>query len=279
MTAQIAVVRGSEYLRLATTLLQRMRVAWPSGGIWEAADVQWWSRRHRSTDADGQVFWLADGEPVAAVIRTDFGLSVQCDVLVGRASDRDLVWAEALRQADAATEFPVRDDDASAIAALTGAGYRADGSAGVVASWLPAADRPPVPPLAGGFRLRSRAETPDRAHPLATRNSPGVAEHLRRCSLYRPELDLMVEAVDGQVAGYGLFWADPVTGVGLVEPMRTEDAFQRRGIASHLLAVGLKRLAQLGCQRLKVSSDIPLYLRAGFRPSPSATATVYSRRS
>jgi predicted N-acetyltransferase YhbS len=61
--------------------------------------------------------------------------------------------------------------------------------------------------------------------------------------------------------------------------MRTEDAFQRRGIASHLLASGLERLAQLGCRQLKVSSDIPLYLRAGFRPIASATATVYSLRA
>jgi predicted N-acetyltransferase YhbS len=279
MTPQIVVVRGSEYLRLATTLLQRMRLASQSGGIWEAADVQWWSRRERSTDADGQVFWLAGGKPVAAVIRTDFGLSVQCDVLVGHAGRRDVVWAEALSRADAATEFPVRDDDGSAIAALTGAGYHPDGSAGVVASWLPAAHRPPVPSLDGGFRLRSRAETPDRAHAMATRNGPDVAARLRRCSLYRPELDLMVEAPDGQIAGYGLFWADPVTGVGLVEPMRTEDAFQRRGIASHVLAAGLELLAQLGCQRLKVSNDIPLYLRAGFRPNASATAKVYSRRA
>lgn len=279
MAAQIALVRGSEYLRLATTLLQRMRLALPFGGIWEAADVQWWSRRQRATDADGQVFWLAAGEPVAAVIRTEFGPSVQCDVLVGRGGDRGVVWAEALRQADATTEFPIRDDDLAALAAVTGAGYQPYGSPGVVASWLSAAERPPVPPLAGGFRLRSRAEMPDRAHPLAIRNDPGVAERLHRCSLYRPELDLMVQAPGGQVAGYGLFWADPVTGVGLVEPMRTEDAFQRRGIAGHLLATGLERLAQLGCQQLKVSSDIPLYLRAGFRPIASATATVYSLRA
>jgi predicted N-acetyltransferase YhbS len=86
----------------------------------------------------------------------------------------------------------------------------------------------------------------------------------------------MVEAPGGQVAGYGLFWADPVTGVGLVEPMRTEDGHQGRGIASHVLAAGLERLAARGCQRLKVSNDLGLYLRAGFRPLPAATAAVYT---
>jgi len=124
-------------------------------------------------------------------------------------------------------------------------------------------------------RLLSRADAGDRPHPLTARNGAAVADRLRDCSLYRPELDLMVQVPDGQVAGSGLFWADTVTGVGLVEPMRTEDAFQRRGIASHLLAAGLAKLAQRGCERLKVSSDLPLYLRAGFRPDASAAATVY----
>jgi predicted N-acetyltransferase YhbS len=118
--------------------------------------------------------------------------------------------------------------------------------------------------------LLSRADTPGRPHPLAARNGVRVEQRLRQCSLYRPELDLMVAAPDGQAAGYGLFWADPVTGVGLVEPMRTEQAHQRRGIAGHILAAGLDRLAAHGCRRLKVGNDIGLYLRAGFRPVSSA---------
>jgi GNAT superfamily N-acetyltransferase len=277
VTPQMQVVRGREYLRLVTRLLQQMRLTAPSGGIWEAADVQWWSRTERSTDAAGQVFWLAGGEPVAAVVRTEFGPGIQCDVFIGPGADGDEVCAEALRRAAEMTEFPVRDDDARLIAALTAAGYGPDRSQGIVTTWLAAAQRPPVPPLTAGFRLLSRAEAGDRPHPLTVRNGPAVADRLRDCSLYRPDLDLMVQAPDGQVAGYGLFWPDPVTGVGLVEPMRTEDAFQRRGIASHLLATGLARLAQQGCQRLKVSNDIPLYLRAGFRPDPAAAATVYAR--
>ncbi len=48
--------------------------------------------------------------------------------------------------------------------------------------------------------------------------------------MYRADLDLAVYAPNGDIAAYGLFWADPVTGVGLVEPMRTEDAYQ--GLAS-----------------------------------------------
>jgi predicted N-acetyltransferase YhbS len=68
-----------------------------------------------------------------------------------------------------------------------------------------------------------------------------------------------------------------VTRVGLVGPMRTEDAHQRRGIASHLLAAGLEQLAAHGCKRLKVSNDISLYLRAGFEPLRTATLLTCAR--
>jgi len=284
MTSRPVAVYGPEYLGLATTLLERIRLACPTGGIWEAADLQWWSRAERLTDAEGQLFWRAGGEPVAAVVRTQFGDSVQCDVHAGRGADRQAIWAEALRwagshgQAGVATEFPVRDDDAIGIAAVTAAGCRPVSLGGVVASWLPAASQPPVPPLPTGFRLLSRADAPGEPHPMAARNGPDVGERLQQCSLYQPDLDLRVLAPDGRLAGYGLFWPDAVTGVGLVEPMRTQDAYQRRGIASHLLATGLERLAQCGCDRLKVSSDIRLYLRAGFQPLPSAAATVYTAR-
>jgi hypothetical protein len=49
---------GPRYLELATTLLQRMRLASAEGGTWEAADVQWWSRQERATDRTGQLFRL-----------------------------------------------------------------------------------------------------------------------------------------------------------------------------------------------------------------------------
>jgi predicted N-acetyltransferase YhbS len=276
-------VTGRAYLRLATTLLQRMRTSSPVGGIWEAADLQWWSRQERPTDRRGQLFWLDQhGEPLAAVILTDWGDSVQCDVLVlpGDHDHARAVWPDALgRVADLTArtaEFVVRADDAAGIAALTSAGYRPTGEPGVVSSWLAAARRPPIPALAAGYRLESRADAPDRPHPMAARNGAGVAARLARCSLYRPELDLAVEAPDGQIAGYGLFWADPVTGVGLVEPMRTEEAHQGRGIASHVLSAGLERLAARGCERLKVSNDLGLYLRAGFEPLDTAAAVIYA---
>lgn len=87
---------------------------------------------------------------------------------------------------------------------------------------------------------------------------------------YDPELDLAVLAPDGSVAGYGLFWPDLATGVGLVELMRVEDAHAGRGLAAHLLDAELRGLAARGCTRLKVSVEpantpaVRLYTGAGF---------------
>lgn len=273
-------VRGLPYLALATALLQRARMADATGGIWEAADVQWWSRQASHTDEHDQVFWLDhDGVPTAGALRTDFASAVQFDVvsLPGRAADAAAAWREALGQAAATSgaALAVRADDGAGVQTVLAAGYRPERGPGIVSSWLDAGGRPAIPALAPGFELLSRAEAPDGPHPLALRNGRDVEDRLRRCSLYLPELDLSVVGPDGQVAGYGVFWADPVTRVGLVEPMRTEQPFQGRGVASHLLAAGLDRLARRGCSRLKVSNDIGLYLRAGFRPLPTAAAAMY----
>ena len=90
-----------------------------------------------------------------------------------------------------------------------------------------------------------------------------------------------VETAAGEVTGYALFWFDPVTEVGLVEPMRVEDVFQRRGLARSLLTEGLDRLARRGARRLKVgySTEIgrALYVGAGFRPTSTDTSYNWTR--
>ncbi len=283
MTRRPVVLSGGSYLPLVTRLLQQMRLASPIGGVWEAADVQWWWRQERPTDSCGQLFWLDEkDEPVAAVIVTDFFHSVQCDVLVLPKESRfgPTAWQDAFRRVDVlgiAATFPVRSDDAARLAGLTDAGYRPASEPSVVATWRVASGQPQVPVLAPGYRLVSRAADARQPHWLAARNGPDVEARLRQCSLYEPELDLAVEAPDGRVAGYGLFWADPVTRVGLVEPMRTEEAHLGRGIASHILASGLERLTGCGCSRLKVMNNINLYLRAGFEPLRAARLITYAR--
>jgi GNAT superfamily N-acetyltransferase len=58
----------------------------------------------------------------------------------------------------------------------------------------------------------------------------------------------------------------------MLEPMRTERPWQRRGLAAALIAEQARRLAELGIQRLEVNYAIGnaaaerLYATAGFVP-------------
>ncbi len=117
---------------------------------------------------------------------------------------------------------------------------------------------------------------------MRVRNGEQVEARLDQCSLYDPALDLAAETADGQVGGYALFWFDPVTQVGLLEPMRVEDRFQRRGLARAMLAAGLDRLAARGARRLKVSyatdAARALYVGAGFRATSTSTSYGWKRR-
>ena len=265
---------GTERLTLATRLLQRMRLADETAGVWEAADVQWWSRTPRRTDDFAMPFWLDDHGPVAAVLLTDWTTAWGLDVLRVRDKVPNMgeIWGEALRVMKAAghegCESLVREDDAELVSCLVAAGFQPGTRAGE--AWMDAGERPRVIEPADGYRLVDREGDTSRPHPMVARSGGDLEARLRRCSLYDPALDLAVQTADGSFAGYALFWADPVTNVGLLEPMRVEDAHARRGLARAMLTEGLDRLAKRGMTRLKVGFETEaaraLYLGAGFRP-------------
>jgi GNAT superfamily N-acetyltransferase len=160
----------------------------------------------------------------------------------------------------------VREDDAPLVGLAIESGFAmTDELSGT--TWMDADECPPAT-QADGFAVVDRVSGVDRPHPMIPRNGELVEPRLRQGSLYDPTLDLAVEDADGRVAGYALFWFDPTTLVGLLEPMRIEDQFQRRGLARVLLTNGLDRLARKGARRLKVgfesSAARNLYLGAGF---------------
>jgi GNAT superfamily N-acetyltransferase len=270
---------GLEYLDLVTDLLQRIRVESPEAGIWEAADMQWAWRRDQHADPNAATFWIDDDDnPVAAVVISN---RLGCDLMLRPAESHLLpeMWsvAEAALKdlADGEVEMAIRDDYSETIAIAVDAGFAADNDV-AVSCWLNAADRPQITDLASGYRLLSRADKSSTPHHMIMRSGEHVAERLKECSLYDPSFDLFVEAPDGSVAAYGLFWPDLITGVGLVEPMRTEDAHQNRGLARHILTAGVEQLAGSGCTRMKITymDDNPaskhIYRSAGFQPADTA---------
>lgn len=265
---------------LATSLLQRARLADPLAGVWEAADVQWWWRRPRRSDEVEEVFWLDDDGPVAGILLTSSADdSWQCDPVVVPAVsglEPDVVWSRALEHAaqHATTGFVVPVSDDGVFVQVAGASglspdYRDN------TGWMDAADRPATLTLADGFVLSDRTQHLDVPHHMRDRNGDSVQQRLEQCSLYDAGLDLVVETADGLVAGYSLYWFDPTTKVGLVEPVRVEDEFQRRGLASAMLTAGIERLVARGAERIKISygseAAARTYLGVGFHPTSSTT--------
>ena len=287
MTVRELRASGLESLALTTELLQRVRLADPTAGVWEAADLQWWWRTPRSSDTVEQLFWADDVGPVAAVVLTDWGMTWGCDPIVVpgvAAVTVSSVWKRGLLDVDHLgldeVEILVRDDDSELRALVAAYGYvpRTEQS-GI--TWMDLALRPVPASIPDGFRLVDRATPTDRLHPMHRRSGESVDDRLRQCSLYDPWLDLAIESTEGDVAGYALFWFDPVTKVGLLEPMRVEEPYQRRGLARALIGVGLERLVERGARRAKVGfgsdAGFKLYTRSGFRPTSMTTPYRWTR--
>ena len=271
MVVRRQLLRGLGRLRATSAVLQRARLADPFSGMWEAADVQWWWGRPRATDELALPVWFDEIGPVAAAGLTAEDDSWQADVLaVPSIVNEEEVWAATLEATAGhlgqALQMLVRQDDALLADLALGSGFAlTDELSGT--AWMDADHRPPLSTV-DGFAIVDRLTGPDRPHPMIARNGALIEARLRQCALYDPTLDLAVEDADGTVAGYALFWFDPTTFVGLLEPMRVGDEYQRRGLARMLLTNGLDRLARKGARRLKVGFKTDparnLYLGAGF---------------
>jgi predicted N-acetyltransferase YhbS len=267
---QIHPVR-TEYLRLVTELVQSQRLADPFAGLWEAADLQWWYTRDPQPSDRYATVWLAGDRPTAAAVFTRWSATRYGCVVLGDPSFAPawtFVRERCAELAGASIEMEIDPADALTLAEATHLGFTDTGDAHDV-TWLDAADRAAPRAAPEGYVLADRTMRSG-PHPMIRRNGSEVAALLDECSLYDPALDLAVLAPDGEVAGYAMFWADPVTKVGLVEPMRVEEAHGGRGLAGTLLREGLDRLAARGCARLKICHEVSnpvagsVYSGAGF---------------
>lgn len=275
---------GLEALALVCELLHRVRATHPTAGVWEAADFQWWWRRPRPSDDFRQAFWLDADGPIAGSMVTAWderwgmdpiGLPASAPAILATAVDDGLERAAA--HGAPGLETLVRDDDEVLSSILADRGFAPSDDRGGI-TWMEARQRPAPTSLPDGFELIDRSTAGDQPHPMIKRNGPDVAARLPQVPLYDPSLDLAVRHVSGEIVGYALFWFDPVTHVGELEPMRVEDPWQRRGLARALLLHGLDRLAARGASRLKVSYGSEpgkaLYTGAGFEIETTDTTWV-----
>ena len=263
---------GLDYLQAVTALLQRTRNAHPTLGLYEAADLQWWWGRPRPSDDVGQLFWRDDdGECVAGVVLTEWSDRVALSPvflpdaspeLVAYVVDRGL--AHASESGYGAIEVEVSQDDALLRDLLLARGFAITEQGFIAEAWLDATSAVDVSQLHDGYRLTSRADTMDRPHHNGL-TGPEVSERLLQTSLYRTGLDLLVVDANENQAAFGVFWFDDATATGLVEPMRTEQEHQKRGLARHVLTAGIGLLAAAGAERIKIC----------YEPSNPASGHLY----
>ncbi len=266
---------GTDALDALVRLAQRCRLEHPTFGSFEAADFCWSSRLDQREEAWRCAVWRDDAGPSAAVVITRWRTSLVIEVVrsaAGPARDNTgpVVQRMLERVGAEPVEVGVRDDDPGAESFWTAMGFSPRDGA-VVECWLDAEARVPPAPPPDGFELRTRQDLSGPHHFIA-RNGALVEARLHATPLYRADLDLAVLAPDGAVAAYALFWADAVTRVGLVEPVRTEEQFSGRGLASFLVRSGVERLAAAGSTRLKIvyeegnEAARRAYVGAGFVP-------------
>lgn len=266
---------GTESLNLATELLQRTRLAHSTAGVWEAADFQWSSRIPRESDQMEQTFWVDDQGPVAAILITSSAKgSWQLDpmrVPGQNKPDPEALWNRTLattrRFPKQLFSIPISDDDKVLQDLAKTSGLKQEDQD--FTAWMSAGNGPEVTPIADGFTITDRSKRPVDPHPMADRNGSEVGARLMQCGLYDPALDLCIQTNSGKIAGYSLYWFDPVTRIGLIEPVRVHDSFQRKGLARAMVTEGISRLIAKGAERLKVSWETEaagaLYQRVGFQ--------------
>ena len=78
--------------------------------------------------------------------------------------------------------------------------------------------------------------------------------NIQRAPLYQRDLDLVAVAPGGEIAALCTVWFDDVTRTGAFEPVACVPEHQRRGLASAVMAEGLRRLQNLGATLATVGS-------------------------
>ena len=90
-------------------------------------------------------------------------------------------------------------------------------------------------------------------------------EFMQSAPNYRKDLNVVVEAPDGNFVSYCGMWYEPVHSVAYVEPVATDPDYRRMGLGSAAVMEGIRRCGKMGAQVAYVGTNKPFYMSMGFR--------------
>jgi predicted N-acetyltransferase YhbS len=172
------------------------------------------------------------------------------------------------------------DDDFAGVAAEMGYTKSRDGES---MTNLAIPDPFPAVVVAAGFQLKTLAENNDlrkvdRAlwRGFGHGDEPpedgiGDREFMQSALNFRKDLNIVVEAPDGNFVAYCGMWYEPVHAVAYVEPVATDPNHRRMGLGRAAVMEGVRRAGEAGAKVAWVGSAQPFYLSLGFRHGYSSS--------
>lgn len=172
----------------------------------------------------------------------------------------------------------VNDFDRAFEALVRSQGYEKDGRRARPMSQLTLTHLPGLTQrLPDGFQLKSLDRENDlvKIHRVLWRGfnhlgepPPGGVDEQRKMQSgphFRKDLTLVVAAPNGEYVSYCGMWYEARNRIAYVEPVATDPAFRRKGLAAAALLEGLRRCRALGAQVAFVGSDQEFYRMLGFQ--------------
>ncbi len=170
----------------------------------------------------------------------------------------------------------INDRDEAFQSLAAGRGYMRQGGSEPM-SHLPIPDPFPPIPLPAGFRLRSLAEENDlrKVDRVLWRGfghgdeppEDGIRdrEFMESAPNFRKDLNIVVEAPDGNFVSYCGMWLEPVHAIAYVEPVATDPDYRRMGLGRAAVLEGVRRCGALGARVACVGSSMLFYESLGFQ--------------
>ncbi|HEU0130918.1 MAG TPA: GNAT family N-acetyltransferase [Mycobacteriales bacterium] len=200
-------------------------------------DLAWGANPVTGRDALGATF---DGDAFAFRGGDEWYLGA----LPGAPYDRLVAVA-----AEAGAVVTALDGEPDKAAALARAGFAVDGSRWHWHLVHDLRDLPPVPlPVVSGATDPDARVALHRAAWEPSRFTRETYDGVVTTPPYRPDLDVVVTAPDGEWAAYALGWLDEASASGELEPVGTAPAFRRRGYGAAACVATLHRMRDLGAR-------------------------------